>query len=173
MLRLLAKTLKILNSETDPVQISLALVLAMVMGFTPFWSLHNLIILFLVLVLRANLSTFILGITVFTSLAYLLDPVFHRLGLFLLTTDLLTAFWTGLYNTLPGRLDRINNTIVAGSLVLSLLMAVPAFLLFTFLVRKYREQVMKWIEKSHIAQAIKANRFYRIYQSVSVWGDGR
>jgi len=173
MLRLLAKTLKVLNSETDPGQISLALVLAMIMGFTPFFSLHNLIILFLVLLLRANLSSFILGLALFGSAAYLLDPLFHRAGHFLLTADPLVGFWTSLYNTLPGRLDRVNNTIVAGSLAVSLLMAVPAFLLFNLLVRNYRERVMKWVEKSRIAQALKANRFYRIYQSVSAWGGDR
>jgi len=173
MLRLLAKTLKVLNSETDPGQISLALVLAMIMGFTPFFSPHNLIVLFLVLLLRANLSSFIVGLALFGSLAYLLDPVFHRVGLLLLTADPFVGFWTSLYNTLPGRLDRINNTIVAGSLIVSLLLAVPAFALFNVLVRNYRERVMKWVQKSRIAQALKANRFYRIYQSVSAWGGGR
>jgi uncharacterized protein (TIGR03546 family) len=173
MLRLLAKTLKVLNSEADPAQISLALVLALVMGFTPFWSLHNLIVLLLVLVLRANLSTFILGLAVFGSLAYLLDPLFHRLGLVLLTADPLTGFWTSVYNTIPGRLDRINNTVVAGSLAFSMVVAFPVFLLFNLLIRKYRERIKTWVEKSHIAQAIKANRFYRIYQSVSIWGGGR
>lgn len=169
MLRLLAKTLKVLNSETDPGQISLALVLAMIAGFTPFWSLHNLIVLLLVLLLRANLSSFLLGLVLFGSLAYFLDPVFHRTGLLLLSADPLVGLWTTLYNTLPGRLDRINNTIVAGSLVVSLLLSVPAFWLFNLLIRKYRERVMKWVERSRIAQAIKANRFYRIYQSVSGW----
>ncbi len=173
MLRLLAKTLKVLNSETDPGQISLALVLAMVAGFTPLWSLHNLVVLFLVLLLRANLSSFILGLALFTSLAYLLDPVFHRTGLVLLTADPLVGLWTSLYNTLPGRLDRINNTIVVGSLAVSLLLVIPAFLAFNLLIRKYRERVLKWVEKSHIVQALKANRFYRIYQSVSAWGGGR
>lgn len=173
MLRLLARTLKVLNSENDPGQISLALVLAMVMGFTPFWSLHNLIVLFVVLLFRANLSSFLLGLALFGSLAYFLDPLFHRTGLFLLTADPLAGFWTGLFNTLPGRLDRINNTIVAGSLVIALVLAVPAFLLFNLLVRKYRERVLKWVEKSHVVQALKANRFYRIYQSVSGWGGDR
>jgi uncharacterized protein (TIGR03546 family) len=173
MLRLLAKALKALNSEAEPAQISLALVLAMVMGFSHFWSLHNLVILFLVLLLKANLSTFILGLMLFGSLAYLVDPLSHRLGLVLLTAEPLTGLWTALYNTIPGRLDRINNTIVAGSLALSLVLIVPVFLLSNWLVRRYRERIMSWVEKSRIAQAIKANKFYRIYQSVSAWGGGR
>lgn len=170
MLRLIAKTLKVLNSETDPGQISLALVLAMVMGFTPFWSLHNLVVLFLVLLIRANLSSFILGVAFFGSLAYLLDPLFHHTGFLLLSADPLNGLWTALYNTLPGRLDRINNTIVVGSLAVSLALVIPAFLVFNLLIKKYRERVLTWVEKSRIVQALKANRFYRIYQSVSAWG---
>jgi uncharacterized protein (TIGR03546 family) len=83
------------------------------------------------------------------------------------------GLWTFLYNTLPGRLDRINNTVVTGSLAVSLALAIPAFLVFNMLIKKYRERVLAWVEKSHIVQALKANRFYRIYQSVSAWGGGR
>ena len=87
MIRILARILKTLNSETDPGQISLALGFAMVAGFTPFVSLHNFVIVFLILILRVNLSTFLLGLAAFSGIAYLLDPLFHRMGLALLTAD--------------------------------------------------------------------------------------
>lgn len=72
----LAKFLRVLNSETDPAQISLAFCFSMVAGLTPLFSLHNLPILFLVLVLRVNLSAFLLGFAFFSGIAYLLDPLF-------------------------------------------------------------------------------------------------
>lgn len=169
MLKLLARTLKVLNSETDPLQISLALVLAMVAALPPVMSVHNLAVLVLVMVLRVNLSSFILGLALFGSAAYLLDPLFHRVGLWLLTADPLVGFWTTLYNTVPGRLERINNTIVAGSLTLSLALALPLLVLFNILIRQYRERVMEMVRKSRLAQALKASRFYGIYSSVSAW----
>ena len=43
MIQMVAKVLKILNSESDPGQISLALCFAMVAGLTPFFSLHILL----------------------------------------------------------------------------------------------------------------------------------
>ena len=74
MIRAIIKLLRVLNSEAAPAQIGLALAFALIMGLTPLWSLHNLAVLLLVLVLRVNLSAFLLGTAVFSGLAYLLDP---------------------------------------------------------------------------------------------------
>ena len=97
MLRLDVKFLKILNSETDPSQISLAFSFSMIMGLTPIMSLHNLFVLLLVLLLKVNLTTFILGTAVFSVVAYLPDPLFHWIGLHLLTTRSLESLWTILH----------------------------------------------------------------------------
>ncbi len=78
MLKLIAKLLKVLNSDTDPSQISLAVCFSMIVGLTPFFSLHNLMILLLALFIRVNLSSFLLGLALFSGVAYLLDPLFHR-----------------------------------------------------------------------------------------------
>ena len=45
MLRLIARFLKVLNSETNPGQISLGFYFAMVAGLTPLLSLHNLVVI--------------------------------------------------------------------------------------------------------------------------------
>lgn len=169
MLRLLARLLKALNSESDPGQISLALCFAMICGFTPLFSPHNAIVLFLALVLRVNLSGFLVGLAVFSALSYALDPLFHQFGLFLLTAEPLQGFWTALYNTTFFRLDRFNNSIVMGSLVFSLIAFVPCYFLFNRLIRAYRSQVMEWVRKSRIAIAIKGSKFYQIYRTVSGW----
>jgi uncharacterized protein (TIGR03546 family) len=85
MLRLLARFLKVLGSETAPGQIALGVTLAMVAGLTPLSAPHNLLVLLLLLVLRANLSAFLVALAAFSGFAYLLDPVSHRVGLWLLT----------------------------------------------------------------------------------------
>lgn len=172
MLQMLASLLRVLNSETAPGQISLAVCLGMVAGFTPFWSLHNLLVLFLVLVIRVNLSAFLLALSLCSGLAFALDPLFHRLGLALLTAPALHDLWTALYQSTLWRLERFNNTIVMGSLALSLALCLPLFLLLNRLIVRYREHVMQWVLKSRIMQAFTASRFYRIYQSVSGLGGG-
>ena len=80
-MRLLLKLFKVLNSETDPGQISLGLCLGLVAGLTPLASIHNILVLLLVLVLRVNISAFILGTFFFSGVAYVFDPLMSRIGL--------------------------------------------------------------------------------------------
>ena len=172
MIEAIANLLKVLNSETEPGQISLALCLAMIAGFTPVLCPHNLLVLLLVLVLRVNLSAFLLGWAFFSGVAYLLDPLFHRIGLGILTAPALTALWTGWYNTAWFRLDRLNNTVVMGSLLFSLAAFIPAFFLFNLLIRRYRDHLLAWVRKSKLMKALEASKFYSVYQSVSGWRGG-
>ncbi|MFZ5565030.1 MAG: TIGR03546 family protein [Thermodesulfobacteriota bacterium] len=167
MLKLLAKILKVLNSETEPGQISLGLCFAMIMGFTPLFSLHNLLVLLLVLVLRVNLSMFIVGWGIFSGIAYLLDPLFHALGLAVLQSSALESLWVVFYNMVLFRLDRFNNSIVMGSLLISLGLFVPLYFTANWLIRKYRENVLAWVRQLRIVESLQASRLFQIYQSLS------
>ena len=172
MIKLLAKLLRVLNSETDPGQISLGLCFALIVGFTPLLSLHNLFVLLLVFILRMNLSAFLLGLALFTGIAYLLDPLFHRLGLAVLTASSLADLWTSLYQSVWWRLEHFNNSIVMGSLVFSVAMFVPVLLLSNLLIRRYRQHVMVWVQKSRIMQMFKASKLYQTYETLSSWRPG-
>lgn len=172
MIKLLAKLLRVLNSETDPGQISLGLCFAMIVGLTPFMSLHNLFVVLLVFVLRVNLSAFLLGLALFTGIAYLLDPLFHRLGLAVLTAPSLADLWTSLYQSVWWRLEHFNNSIVMGSLVFSVAMFVPVLLLLNLLIRRYRQHVMTWVQKTRIMQMFKASKLYQTYETLSSWRPG-
>ena len=170
MVNMIAKLLKVINSETDPGQISLAFCLAMVAGLTPLYSLHNLFILLLVLLLRVNLSVFLLGLAFFTGIAYLLDPVFHRIGLGILNAGALNGIWTNFYNITLLRLAKFNNSIVMGSLVFSVIAFVPLLMLLNLLIRRYREHILAWVRKTRIMQLLKTSKLYSAYQAVSGWG---
>lgn len=167
MITLIAKLLKILNSEAEAGQISLAFCFAMVIGLTPLWSLHNLLVLLLVLVLKVNLSGFLLGWGVFSAGAYLLDPLFHRIGYSLLTASGLTGLWTSLYNVAWLRFENFNNTVVLGSLVISLLLFVPLLIISNLLIKKYRDHVLAWTQKMKLNQVLKSSKLYNIYQELS------
>lgn len=170
MLEQFAKLLKALNSDSDPAQISLAFVLGMILGFTPLWSAHNLLILLLVCVLRINLSGFLLAFGVFSAFAYLIDPVFIVMGESLLNSNELKTIWTGLYQSDFWRLLHFNHTLTLGSLLVSIGLAAPLFFLFKWLIVKYRKNIMAWIEKSRLAKWIKASKFYELYQSLTDQG---
>jgi uncharacterized protein (TIGR03546 family) len=167
MLKVIAKFLKILNSETEPFQVSLAICFSMIVGLTPIWSIHNLFILFLLLILKVNISTFILGTLLFSGVAYLLDPIFHKIGLTVLTAPFLKGLWTSFYNSSFWRLEHFNNSILMGSLLFSLILFTPLYVLANFLIKKYRGTMLAWVRKTRLMQILKANKFFNIYQSIS------
>jgi len=171
MIKLLAKLLRVLNSETEPGQISLGLCFAMIAGLTPLLSVHNLFVLLLVFILRVNFAAFFLGLALFTGIAYVLDPLFHQLGLAVLTASSLEIFWTSLYQLVWWRLEHFNNSIVMGSLVFSVGVFVPVLLLSNMLIRRYRQHVLAWVQKTKIMQMFKASKLYQTYATLSAWRD--
>jgi uncharacterized protein (TIGR03546 family) len=172
MIRMLAKLLKVLNSETDPSQISLAFCFSMLSGFLPFFSPTSLIVLFIVFVLRVNLSAYLLGTAFFAGIAYFLDPLFHPLGLAVLTAAPLEGLWTTMYNSTIWRIQKFNNSIVMGGFVFALLFFTPLFLLSNALIRKYRDHILGWVRKTPLMKMITASNFYHVYTKVSDWTGG-
>ena len=169
MITLLAKLLKVLNAEADPGQISAALCLAMFFAFMPLMTLQHLVLIFLVLVLRVNITGFILGWMVFSAVAFIIDPLLHAVGMTVLSAGALEGFWSTLYDSGFWRLTGFNNTIVMGGFVTALVLVVPLYFLFNFLIRRYRQHFLAWIQKTRLAQMVKGSRIYAAYQTVSGW----
>ena len=167
MLTMIAKLLKVLNSESDPSQISLAFSFSLVSGFLPFFSPLNAIVLLVVFLLRVNLSAYFLGTAFFSGVAYLLDPLFHRIGLAVLTIGALEPFWTALYNSSLWRIQRFNNSVVMGGIAFALFVFVPFLLVSNALIRKYRDHVLVWVQKTRLMKFFMASRLYGIYQKIS------
>ncbi|MCF8721668.1 TIGR03546 family protein [Nitrospina gracilis] len=132
------KILKALNSNQRPWQISVALVLGAVAGLTPLLSLHNLVVLLLAFFLNVNFGMFLLSLAGCTLFAFLLDPLFHQIGYALLTAEGLHGFWTQFFSCPIFLLGNLNNTIVMGSLVVSLGLGLPLIFVLNKLIVKYR-----------------------------------
>ncbi|MDO6804023.1 TIGR03546 family protein, partial [Wenyingzhuangia sp. 1_MG-2023] len=167
MLSMLANLLKALNSETSPWQISLAVCLSLVVALTPFWGLHNLLVLLLVLLIRTNIAGFLFGLALFSLAAMLVDPLSVRLGESLLANPALIDFWTALYQSDFWRLMGFNHTLTLGGFVIAVVSMAPLFVVMQVLIKQYRSRVMTWVSKLKIVQALKASKFYSIYQAVA------
>lgn len=171
MLGILARILKVLNSETAPAQIAAAVLLGLIMGLSPLDAPHNLFLLLLVLLLRVNLSLFLLSLGLFSGLAWLLDPFAHGLGKALLEAGPLEGLWTSMYDSGFWRFLAFNNTLVLGQLITALVLAVPVYFAVTFIVRNYRERLRERIVNSRLMLMLKGNKwgrkFYSIYSSLS------
>jgi uncharacterized protein (TIGR03546 family) len=162
MLRTLIKLLKALSSEANPNSLALAICFAAIMGLTPLMSPHNLLFLFIILLFRIHLSTFIISLSGFALLGLMLDPLFDNFGYYLLTISSLTDFWSGIYNLSIGRLSLFNNTIIMGSLAFSLLLFSPLFFTSKWLILRYRIAFNKWVAKSNIIVLLKSSSLFQI-----------
>jgi len=167
MIRLIAKLLQVLNSESDPGQISLAFCFGLIVGLTPLMSLHNLLVLFAAFLIKVNLSAFILSFVVFSGVAYIIDPLFHQLGLSVLTFQSLEAFWAALYNMTIMRIENFSNTVNMGSLVFSFVVFVPFYIGSNLVIKKYREHILAWVEKTRLMQVIRASKLYAAYMAIA------
>jgi uncharacterized protein (TIGR03546 family) len=140
----------------------------MIPGLTPTTSPHNLLVLLALLLFKVNIAAAILSWAVFSIFAYALDPLFHQIGLFLLTgLGNLKELWTVLYNTPLIPYTRFNNTLMLGSLIFSLLAFYPVYFVGLTTVVKYRETIMESLNRWKVIQAVKASKLYNWYTRLS------
>lgn len=170
-LELLAKLFKILRSGESPAQISAGFILGMIPGLTPVWSLHNAIVLILLIILNVNLSAAIFSFILCSAFAYLFDPLFHSLGYFLLAEiPQLRDFWTSFFNSPFLGLSNLNNTVVLGSFVVSLLLLIPVYFMIKQFVVVYRTKIDARLQKLKIIQVVKGSKVYSFYEKIKNLG---
>lgn len=157
------KVFKALNSDARPWQLSLGVCFGAVIGLTPISSLHNILVLFLALIINLNIGLLILSFVLFSGIAYILDPLFHQIGYALLTSGELQAFWTGLFSNSIFLLANLNNSIVLGSLVCSGILALPLFFLFNLLTTRYRDTIKVYIDKIPLLKSLKVIKLYETF----------
>lgn len=163
MLTLLAKILKVLNSEASPWQIGWAIGFGLLAGLLPFGFL-TLIILLIVCLFTINLSTFLLvwGVSG---------------GLMLIFGSALESFtWQhardpGLLNLLAStetlQLFHLHHTQVLGAFVAGVLLLVPVAWLGTVLVKQYRLRLMSKFQQLKIVQLLNASKLVQLYQKLN------
>jgi len=135
------KLFRALNSSGKSWQISGAVVLAMFAGFLPSSSLILLDILFIALIFNINFGLFLLFTVIFSAVGYIFDPLFESVGYAILTNDSLNSFFTYLYNSAAFRWSSFNYTLVTGSQLISLVLALPMMFVLNKLITTYRVQI--------------------------------
>lgn len=164
LLRFFQQLFKALNSDGTPGQVAAGMALGLAFGLTPLLSLHNLVVLAVAMLTTVSFPAVFLGWALATPLGFLLDPLFDRVGLAILTQDALISFFTWLVNTPVVALSKLNNSIVLGSLVVWLLALVPAYFAFKVLVTRYRADVYAHLQKWRVVQVVKGSKLYDVYQ---------
>jgi uncharacterized protein (TIGR03546 family) len=164
LLKLIQSLIKTLHSAGTPGQVAAGMALGSALGLTPVLSLHNLAIFSLLVLLNVSFGGGMLGWMLFVPVGFLLDPVFDKVGLSLLTAPSLRPLWTDWTNTPLLPYTDFNNTIVLGSFVGWLVLAVPIFFAARYGVAKYRATIGERVRQSKAYKALTASQVYNIYK---------
>lgn len=164
LLKLIQSILKTLHSEGTPGQVAAGIALGSVLGLSPLMNVHNLIVFALIVVLNVSFGGGMLGWAMFVPVGFVLDPVFDRIGAGLLETPSLRPLWTSWYNTPLVPYTNFNNTIVLGSVVGWLALALPIFLAARWGVARYRSTIGERVRQSRFYKAVTASQVYNWYK---------
>lgn len=171
-LQIISKFIKILRQGQTPAQIAGGFALGSILGLSPNFTLQGLFLWLIIFLLDVNLSAAFLSFTLFSLLAYLLDPLFHRLGyFFLVEIDSLNGLWTSLYNAPIAPLTRFNNTVVMGSFVGALILFLPIYFGMRRFVIVYRARIGSKVEQWKVYQIISKNAIVRWYEKIKNLGE--
>jgi len=164
LLKLIQSIIKTLHSEGTPGRVAAGVALGAALGLTPLMNVHNLIIFSFLVLLNVSFGGGMLGWALFVPLGFLLDPVFDRIGASMLRAPSLRPLWTSWYNTPLVPYTNFNNSVVLGSVVGWLVLAVPVFLAARWGVARYRATIGERVRRSKFYQAVTASQVYNWYK---------
>ena len=165
LLKFLQSLAKTLHSEGTPTQIGLGVALGAALGLTPIANAHNLVVLLLLAVLNVSFGAGMIAWGIFVPVGFMLDPVFDRVGHWLLVdASSLRPLWTTWDNTPVLALTSFNNTVVLGSVVVWLALFVPLWLASRFAVVRYRATLGERVRNSHFFRVLSASQLYNVYR---------
>ena len=164
-LKLFRSLIKTLHSDGSPSQIAFGVALGAALGITPIANVHNAVVLLLLAVLNVSFAAGMLAWGVFVPIGFMLDPLFDRIGNWLLVdVTALRPLWTS-WENVPGlALTNFNNTIVLGSLVFWLVLFIPLYLASRVGVLKYRATWGERLKNSRYFKLLETSQLYSVYR---------
>ena len=164
LLKLIQSLIKTLHSAGTPGQVAAGMALGSALGLTPLVELHNLVIFSLLVLLNVSFGGGMLGWMLFVPVGFLLDPLFNKIGLSLLTAPSLRPMWTVWTNTPILPFTEFNNSVVLGSFVSWLVLAIPIFFAARYGVTRYRATIGERVKQSKFYKAVTASQVYNVYK---------
>ncbi|HSQ75089.1 MAG TPA: TIGR03546 family protein [Bacteroidota bacterium] len=159
--------IKILREGQTPAQVAGGFALGSILGLSPMLTLQGIVVWLIIFVLNVNLAASLLALSVFSLIAWLLDPLFHWVGYqVLVNIEALQSTWTALYNAPVAPLTRFNNTVVMGSFVSALVLFVPVYLGMKRFVVAYRASVGQKIAQWKVYRVLKQSSLVQWYEKL-------
>ncbi len=167
ILQLISKLVKLLRSAAAPFQIAGGFTLGMMLGFIGPKTLIAAPVIVCIIVLNVNLASVIFAAVLFRFIAYLIDPLIHSLGYWILVdVEPLRNFWTTLYTIKLVPFTRFNNTVVMGSFIISIILLVPLYIAVKRFIIAYKQKYEPRIQKWKIVQILRSSTLVRWFNRV-------
>ncbi|WP_415061882.1 TIGR03546 family protein [Bdellovibrio sp.] len=163
LLKQLFNFLKLLNSDTGTNQLAAGLSLGLILGFAPFLSIQTLLVLAIIFVFRVQIGAAFLSAFFFKFTAYFFDQPAHLLGKAVLESESLRPLFVTMYNMPLVPMTRFNNSIVMGSMIVSILLLPFAYAGFKIAILKYRATVVARFKGTKAWKAFAATKLYNWY----------
>lgn len=172
-LKLISSLVKAFREGQTPGQIAAGFSIGVLIGLMPFWTLQAIFLVLVLFFVNLNLAAATLGILLADFAGYLLDPLFHDLGYFVLTqVPFLQNLWEKLYNLPIVPYTRFYNTVTLGSLLIGLLLTIPAYAGMKKLVLVYRGGLETRIKKWKIVRMVRGSKLVQWYLRIRDMGGG-
>ena len=165
IVKLIQSLVKALNSEGTPGQVAAGMAMGACLGLTPLLNLHNLLVIGVILFFRVSVPGAMLGWLILTPVGFALDPVFDSIGTVLLVDNTaLRGVWGTVYNAPVLALANPTNTIIVGSFLGWVVLAVPIFFLARWSVGWYRRTIYDRYRDAKVFRALRASKVYNLYR---------
>ena len=164
VLRQLFVFLRVLNSEKATGQIAAGAVCGVILGLAPVVSFQTAIVFVVIFLFRVQFGAALATAFFVKMVAFPLDPLFHWIGFHVLERPGLEPLFSWMNNVPVIPWTRFYNTVVMGSAVVSMVLAVPVYFGTKALVRRYRETVFEWFKNSRFWKYWRSTTIYNWYQ---------
>lgn len=123
----LQEHLRVVISGESSRQMAAGLGMGILLGLVPPYNLLSVVLWMVLFASRMNLTVAITTALAVSWIGWLLDPITHQIGYFLLSLEILRPLWTELYHQPLAPWTGWNNTVVLGNAVLGGLLAPAGF----------------------------------------------
>ncbi|MDR0878164.1 MAG: TIGR03546 family protein [Treponema sp.] len=154
MIKAIAKLIVALNGNVKKSQIAAGFAWGLLLALIPAGNAFWIVLLLVSFFFKHNHGSMLLGLAVLKLLLPLAASPIDTLGWEILHIDRLQPLLTTMYNMPFVPFTKFNNTLVAGGLVSGIILWLPAFFLFKFLVSLYRNTLSPKIRNSKIIKKI-------------------
>lgn len=152
MLKYIISLVRALNSNSKPSEIAHAFSIGLMLGFMPKNNLLWYLLLVFFMFWRINKGGYFIMMLVGALAAPAADPLFDKVGYFILTWAPLEQGFARLLDVPFAAFTRFNNTVVCGSLVCGIICYVPLFFLMRLFVAVWRDRLAPRFNESRLGK---------------------